>query len=254
MAKVKINKKVKSVKALATQLLGGKGVANAKQIKILTAKIKKLNKDKITTKGQDLLAGQEFRVGRLKGTKAGTLMDDTRTPARYTIIRPTPVVLFQSSYSKPAETPNSETSIKIATPDIIILDDQPIEVEIMTDLIFENIGGQEIINISRNDIVNGQEVIYSPIKNLSKINLQFNSRNILSTENNSSEYFENFPIKLEQKIPETGTGENGEIIYIDTITGDLIINVVNIETDEQVEVQILEAGSIINDTIYGEQI
>lgn len=152
----------------------------------------------------------------------------------------------------PVITPStSSTGVKIPTKDIILYNDESTPIEVMTDLIFENIGGQEIINIARNDIINGQTVIYQPIKNLTSINFQYNPQNILALQNTSEEYFKKFPIKLENNIPNVGTGPNGEVVYIDSETGNLIINVINLETDEQVEVEILNAGTIFNDTIYG---
>jgi hypothetical protein len=72
-----------------------------------------------------------------------------------------------SAPTTPAIGPSANTSsIKIATPDIMIGKDEVVPIETMTNLIFEDIGGQEIINISRADLVNGQKVVYQPIKNL----------------------------------------------------------------------------------------
>ena len=65
----------------------------------------------------------------------------------------------------PAKTSTSN-SVKIATPDLLIFGEQAVAIEIMTDLIFEDIGGFELATISRHDLVNGQKVSYSPIKNL----------------------------------------------------------------------------------------
>ncbi len=146
---------------------------------------------------------------------------------------------------------SSSSGVKIPTTDIILYNDESTPIEVMTDLIFENIGGQEIINIARNDIINGQSVIYQPIKNLTGINLQYNPQNILGLQNTSEEYFKKFPIKLENTIPNVGTGPNGETVYIEASTGNLIINVINLNEDEQVEVEILDNGSIFSDTIYG---
>jgi alpha-L-arabinofuranosidase len=122
----------------------------------------------------------------------------------------------------------------------------------MSDLIFEDIGGQEIINIVRNDMINGQNVIYRPIRNLSDINSQYNSNNIIALENTSDSYFKNFPIKLETHVPLVGTGPAPDYptVYLDDTNGNLIINVVNMASDEQVEVQIVVRGSLLNDTIY----
>jgi hypothetical protein len=145
---------------------------------------------------------------------------------------------------------NADDGVLAASKDIFIITDEALPIEVMTDLVFEDIGGQEIINISRSDIVNGQNVIYQPIKNLTSINYQYNPQNILSLQDTSESYFKKFPIQLDKKIPKIGTGPNNETIYIDPDTGDLVINVVNLEKDEQVEVQILNSGALFNDTIY----
>ena len=142
-------------------------------------------------------------------------------------------------------------AVLVATPALIALSNLPVEIDIMAELIFENIGGQELINISRNDIINGQDVIYSPIKNLKRLYLEYNSNNIIKLENSANTYFKNFTIRLDTKTPTVGTGPNGEIVYIDPTTGDLIINVINLDSDEQVDVQIINNGEILNGTIYG---
>jgi hypothetical protein len=43
---------------------------------------------------------------------------------------------------------------------------------------------------------------------------------------------------------------NCKSVYIDPITGDLVINLVNVKENEQAEVQVLSSGEIFNDTIY----
>jgi hypothetical protein len=147
----------------------------------------------------------------------------------------------------------SFTGVKIATKDIILYPDETVPIEVMTDLIFEDIGGQEIINIARNDIINGQSVIYQPIKNLTSLYFQYNPQNILALQDTSEEFFKKFSIKLENTVPNVGTGPNGETVYIDPETGNLVINVINLNSDEQVEIEILKQGSVFNDTIYGEE-
>lgn len=135
--------------------------------------------------------------------------------------------------------------VKTAPIDTILFDaEDTLPIEIMADLIFENIGGQELINIARNDTINGQQVIYQPIKNLTQIQQQYNPNNILSVENTSNRYFENFPLEFNSKVPLVGSGPNGEHIYIDPDTGSLIIDVVNIESDEQIELEVVTSGTI----------
>ena len=134
---------------------------------------------------------------------------------------------------------------KTAPIDTVLFEDLGMSVEIMTDLIFEDIGGHELLSISRNDIINGQEVSYSPIKNLGLIQQKYNPNNILKLQSTSFTYFANFTIKLEDKVPLEGNGPNGTSVYIEEETGDLIIETINMNNDEQIEVQV---G--INGTIY----
>jgi hypothetical protein len=134
--------------------------------------------------------------------------------------------------------------IKTATPDIVLFDDSALPIEVMSDLIFENIGGQELISIIRSDIVNGQKISYQPIKNLSSIQQQYNSNNILGLQQTANRFFAGFSIKLEDKIPEVGNGLNGENVYFDEFTGDLIIEFINLNNDEQIETQITVNGTI----------
>lgn len=135
---------------------------------------------------------------------------------------------------------------KTAPIDTILFDDESVPIEIMTDLIFEDIGGHELINIARNDTINGQTVSYQPIKNLTAIQQQYNPNNIVSLQNTSDRYFANFAIKLETKLPDEGDGggPNGSYVYIDTDTGDLIVELINLDPDEQIEVQISLSGTI----------
>lgn len=128
--------------------------------------------------------------------------------------------------------------------DTILYNEEATPVEIMADLLFENIGGQELINIARNDTVNGQTVIYQPIKNLAAIQQQYNPNNIVSLQATSDKYFQNYSIKFESKVPNVGNGPNGEHVYIDPQTGDLVIDVINVQEGEQVQVEITSSGTI----------
>lgn len=148
---------------------------------------------------------------------------------------------------------SSSGGIKVADPDVILFNSDNIPVEVMTDLIFEDIGGTEILNIARTDLVNGQSVIYAPIKNLAQIYLKYNPQNILSLQETTGEIFDNFPIKLGRHVPSVGNGPNGRNVYMNPVNGNIVIDVINIERNEQVEIQIANTGSTFNDTIYTEE-
>jgi hypothetical protein len=137
----------------------------------------------------------------------------------------------------------SAPPVKTATLDIILFDEESVPTDGMFDQIFENIGGQELISITRSDIVNGQKISYQPIKNLSAIQQRYNPNNILSLQQTADKFFAGFSIKLEDKIPETGNGTNGENVYLNA-AGDLIIEFINVNPDEQVETQISVSGTI----------
>ena len=128
--------------------------------------------------------------------------------------------------------------------DTILFNDETLPVEIITDILFENIGGQELINIARNDTVNGQAVVYQPIKNLSTIQQEYNPNNIISLQTTSDKYFSNFSIKFETKVPNVGNGPSGSHVYIDPQNGDLVIEAINIEQGEQIQVEITSSGTI----------
>ena len=136
-----------------------------------------------------------------------------------------------------------QNSVKTAPIDTILFDDGKVAPEAMFDIVFENIGGHELINISRNDTINGQVISNNIIKNLTSIQQQYNPLNIISLQGSSDKIFSNFPIKLEEKVPQVGNGPAGSNIYFDAV-GDLIIELVNLNSDEQVDVQISLSGTI----------
>lgn len=151
---------------------------------------------------------------------------------------------------EPVASATGNNYVKIADPDVILFDDASTPVEVMTDLIFEEIGGQEIINISRNDLVNGQNVIYRPIKNLEDIYVRYNPRNIMALQEASDDIFNSFPIKYVNHVPEEGNGPGGSYVYVDPTTGDIVIDVVKIEREEQVDVEVVNTVTSFDDTIY----
>lgn len=133
--------------------------------------------------------------------------------------------------------------VKSATPEIIFSDDEEFNDVLATDLLFENISGYKLLQISRTDSISGQKFYYNPIKNLFSIQEQYNPLNIIKLQDTSSEYFKNYPIKFEEKIPKVGNGTNGENVYMDT-SGNIVVETINLASDEQVEVQIFIGGTI----------
>jgi hypothetical protein len=157
---------------------------------------------------------------------------------------------------------STSSSVKIATPELLNFSDSTLTEDVMVDLIFEDIGGQEIINIARNDIINGQNVTYQLVKNLSDLAYQYRSENIVPLSRTDKDYFKNFAISLYDKIPECGSGydilddveaPNCKYVYVDPNTGDLVIDLINLKPEEQVEVQVISDITQLHDTIYSEE-
>jgi len=187
--------------------------------------------------------GYDYNVNTNVATKRN--VDSGLSPSLIVSSDPTPTPttpLTTSLVTTPVVTP----PVKTAPIDTLLIDQDTINIDFMTDLIFEDIGGQELINIARNDTVNGQTVSYQPIKNLTTIQQQYNPNNIVSLQNTSDKYFANFAIKLETKLLDEGegSGPDGTYVYIDDDTGDLIVELINLEPDEQIEVEISLSGTI----------
>jgi hypothetical protein len=158
---------------------------------------------------------------------------------------PSPAPLTPTTVAvTPVATAVPPPPVKTAPIDTILFNDDSVPIEIMTDLIFENIGGQELINIARNDTVNGQNVIYQPIKNLTAIQQQYNPNNIVSLQATSDKYFQNFSIKFDEKVPVEPTGPAGAHVYVDPETGELVVEAVNMLEDEQIELEVTASGTI----------
>jgi hypothetical protein len=272
MAKVKIEagQTMKSPKALATQLLGGKEKASDSQIKALATKIREKND---LEKGQDLTAGMVLKVGKVTTQKFGTLVDPSDTnkfsfvsPASSpTTSSPSPSGGVIGSRPEPVpEIPRPEptvkdTSTKSATPDIILLDQDDLPIDLILNLTLEKIGGQELITIARHDTVNGQNIVYQPIKNISDVAIAYNSQNIISFPDSSDNYFKSFPIKLEAHIPQYTPDTlyidmipRNNNVFLDLVNSSIVIENINMKRDYDIEVQMISSGKVFNDTIYDE--
>jgi hypothetical protein len=175
------------------------------------------------------------------------------TTSTYTQPQPTPTPATPATVSPAVVAAVVATPVKTAPIDTVLFNDEEVPIEVMSDLIFEDIGGHELINIARNDIINGQDISYQPIKNLTSLQQQYNPNNILSVQSTSDKYFSNFAIKLENKTPNVGNGPFGSNVYIDTLTGNMVVDAINLETDEQIEIEITLSGTIYEADLTGSE-
>lgn len=150
----------------------------------------------------------------------------------------------QAPTSPSPSTSSSSKPVKSAPIETVIFQDETFAEQFIVDVLFEDVVGQELLSIARNDTVNGQEVIYQPLKNLDLLQTAYNPSNILNLSETSVTYFENFIIKLNDKIPTVKNGLNGKNYYVDQTNGDIVIELKDLEDDEQVEIQIATSGTI----------
>ena len=119
----------------------------------------------------------------------------------------------------------------------------------MSDMIIQEIGGIELITISRNDLISEQQINYQPIKNIANTSLQYNPLNILALQDLDSDYFSKFPINLDKYIPNVGSGTGGAYVYINS-SNEVVVESVNLLPGQSLEIQFLSFDSTINGTIY----
>jgi hypothetical protein len=143
--------------------------------------------------------------------------------------------------------PTPRADFKPATPDLIEFDDSQVPIDFMTDVLFEQVGGQEMISISRNDLINGQSVLYNPIRNVTQLNVKYGPSTIIPMPDTIDFYFNGKAIKLSDKLPEAG-----ETVYLDKTRGDIVIEVNNMTVSERVEIEILFAPNPVDGIIWSE--
>ncbi len=125
-------------------------------------------------------------------------------------------------------------SFKVAPSDIIQFDDESVGIASIQDLLFEDISATELANISRSDLVDGQDTVYSPIKNLASVRREFNPNNVVATAYNA-DFFSRFGIDLNSR--------RAYEPYFDA-NGDLVIEVEYVLDNEEIQVQVLSNGTI----------
>ena len=136
--------------------------------------------------------------------------------------------------------------VRVPERDVVSLAQETISAETIVNLLFENVGANELTKFVRHDTVEGINPYYDVISNLSDIKRKFDPSNLISLQKTTSSLFDIFPIKLQDKIPSDAyLLENNltNFVYIDT-NGDLVIEVVNLKDSEIVEIEIDTSGTI----------
>ena len=148
-----------------------------------------------------------------------------------------------------------ENAIKVASPDLLLIRNEPVPGNTMSSLLFQKISNVEVLGLSRYNLVKGANARLQPISNLSEIDLQYNSQTLIPLPDSSNLYFDNYVIKFENYLPIEGSGQGGSNIYIDG--ENLVIELANLPQSFLVEVDVmnnLADFDFIDDTNYGEEV
>jgi hypothetical protein len=119
--------------------------------------------------------------------------------------------------------------IKQAQPDIVLDPEIDTTGDYIVERFFEELGGQELINISRHDLIDGINVVYNPIANLSRLRQRFNPNNIIESDFLSQNETKNATIEIISR-------GMYEPVFDDQ--GRLIVQVDIIRPEENIEVQV----------------
>lgn len=156
-----------------------------------------------------------------------------------------PVSTSAASTSAAATRPD----VKPATPDLIQISEEAVPVEVMTTLLFENIGGTEILGMARHDLINGIDISYQQISNLAKVESTFGGQNLISLHNSTEQIFKSYGLRRYQYVPNSTDDPNGlnNHVYLDS-SGSLVIELSNLLPDMEIEVEFKTADT--NDIMY----
>lgn len=202
------------------------------------------NKTDMMRRAQELKQQREKQQQNLTTNKGGG-----KKPPIVENKTPLPEILTElSSTSEPIFElpPPPPQMVRVPERDVVNLAQETVSAETITNLLFENIGANELTKFVRHDTVEGINPYYDTISNLSDIKRKFDPSNLISLQKTTSSLFDIFPIKLQDKIPnDTYLSQNNltDFVYIDT-NGDLVIEVDNLKDSEIVEIEIDTSGTI----------
>ena len=125
--------------------------------------------------------------------------------------------------------------IKQAQPDIVLDPEIDTSGDYIVERFFEEIGGQELINISRHDLIDGINVVYNPIANLSRLRQRFNPNNIIESDFLSQNESSNATIDLISRGMYEPTFDD---------QGRLVVEIDIIRPEENIEVQVASSGTL----------
>jgi hypothetical protein len=130
--------------------------------------------------------------------------------------------------------------------------------EEVENLLLQDIGGRELITLTRTDQINGIVQDYSPIKNISELALEYSPTEISKNPNSTDNFLDLFYYNFNEYIPSIEDLEQlypnddskWKAVYFDNATNSITIHIANAFNGEQVEIEFLSFDEVKDDTIY----
>jgi hypothetical protein len=233
------------------------GNVTKKELAVIKKEIKKQSTDKnnIVAKSAKSDPGKYLKT-KVKSYGAKNSSSSQSSSETNSAMDETPTPDTSADASEPVKTPTRNvTDISSLVPQF--------NAEHITRIVFENLSAIELSMIERTDTIEGINQKYSIISNLSEIRKKYDATRQLTTMDKASPLTSVFSIDLRTKIPQEDylnlqglnsvyqyLDENNNLVdrekgnvYIDS-NGDLVIELVNIESDQQVEIEIDTNGTI----------
>lgn len=158
-------------------------------------------------------------------------------------------IIDATPYTPPSSPAAPKPDTKPATPDLIMTVDEAYPVELIADLLYEDVGGTEILNIARHDLVEGAELSYQQISNIARVGTIAGGANLQALTQTSEDIFNQFPLRRYHYVPSVTDDPSGlnKNVYLNS-SGDLVIELQNVDSSYQLDVA-FQVGSV-NDIIY----
>lgn len=193
--------------------------------------------------GQGVSASQARMESLLYGGQGGSQVSPATTPTvtyNYTPSPPWPHYDWSPPDIDPYVPPTQSspyTTVKIENTNIISWKNPQVSSNFIEELYFQDIGGTEILRVARHDTINGEDIKWQPIGNVDELASQFNPQNIL-TNTTMSGMLNFYAIDIENNISNLG-----DALSFDNTTGELVIQLDDIEPDQYVQVMITKEGA-----------
>lgn len=154
-----------------------------------------------------------------------------------------------TSITKEQETNNtSKNNIKIAASNLFIFTDENVVDETLAGLIFEDIGGHELLDMTSSSAMyslGGQATANQVIPNLSELSETYSPMKIIAIQDTLDKIFAANTLNLLNYIPQ-------QVDPVQVSNNKYTVNVLDIDLNnkERVEVEVLTYGNIFDATIY----